>query len=674
MSSSQQNKTPAQRHQELSTQLQHHSILYYSYAQPEITDAQYDALFQELLELEQQHPELVTPQSPSQRVGTEPQDKFTSVEHLAPMYSLDNAFNSAQLEDFERRTSTAEPGSGAYLCELKMDGVAVALTYENGRLTRGATRGNGTRGEDITRNIRTISAIPLQLEHDFPEVLEVRGEVYMELDTFHTYNAQREEEGLAPFANPRNAAAGSLRQLDPRETAKRPLNIFCYGAEIVQGSTPATQQDLLHNLQHWGLRINAEHLYLKEDIREVIQLCSELDAQRDQLPYEIDGVVIKINSLAAQQNLGTTSRAPRWAIAYKFAARQAETTLEEVRFQVGRTGAITPVAKLHPVQLGGVTISRASLHNWDEIARLDIRIGDHVVVERAGDVIPDVVDVLTEQRTGTEQTIPMPNRCPVCDAPVEKLPDEVVPRCQGLECQAQLVGRIKYFVSRQAMDIDGVGEKLIIQLVDAGMITSIADLYALKESELLELERMGEKKAHNVLSAIEESKERPLHQLITGLGIRHVGEHAAKILAREFGSLATLQQADTETLEEIHEIGPQIAASVVHFFASSTNRDVLNQLQERGVRPLNPVSRTPEGVFAGKNVVITGSLEGMSRAQAKEIVESQGGRVSSSVSKNTDFVVVGANPGSKQKKADALEITQLDETQFRSRVAQTDEE
>lgn len=662
--SSSQNKTPAQRHRELCTQLQHHNILYYSYAQPEITDAEYDALFQELLDLERRHPELISPQSPSQRVGAEPLDKFTSVEHLVPMYSLDNAFNSIQLEDFERRINTAEPGSGEYLCELKMDGVAVALTYENGKLTRGATRGNGSRGEDITSNIRTIQAIPLQLEHDFPELLEVRGEVYMELDTFHAYNTQREKDGLAPFANPRNAAAGSLRQLDPRETAKRPLNIFCYGAEIVRGSSPATQKDLLQNLHHWGLRINAEHLYLKKDIQDVIQLCNELNAQRDQLPYEIDGVVIKVNSLAAQQNLGTTSRAPRWAIAYKFAARQAETILEKVLFQVGRTGAITPVAKLHPVQVGGVTISSASLHNWDEIARLDIRTGDHVVVERAGDVIPDVVQVLKEQRTGTEEPIPMPKRCPVCDSPVKKLPDEVVPRCQGLGCQAQLVGRIKYFVSRQAMDIDGVGEKLITQLVDADMITNIADLYALKQNELLKLERMGDKKAHNVLSAIEESKERPLHQLITGLGIRHVGEHAAKILAREFGSLAALQQADTETLEEIHEIGPQIAASVVHFFANPTNRDVLTQLQERGVQPQDPASGMREGAFAGKNVVITGSLEEMSRAQAKEVVENQGGRVSSSVSKNTDYVVVGANPGSKQEKAEALGITQLDEAQF----------
>ncbi|MCA1795935.1 MAG: NAD-dependent DNA ligase LigA [Geobacteraceae bacterium] len=671
MSSSQTNPQ-AQRHQELCTQLQHHNILYYSYAQPEISDAQYDALFQELLELEQKHPELVTPQSPSQRVGSEPLDKFTSVEHLVPMYSLDNAFSPAQLEDFERRVRSAEAESAEYLCELKMDGVAVALTYEHGRLIRGATRGNGTRGEDITSNIRTIQAIPLQLEHDFPELLEVRGEVYMELDTFHAYNTQREEDGLTPFANPRNAAAGSLRQLDPRETAKRPLNIFCYGAEIVRGTTPATQEELLHNLQHWGLRINTEHLYMKEDIPEVIQLCDELDAQRDQLPYEIDGVVIKVNSLAVQQNLGTTSRAPRWAIAYKFAARQAETTLEEVRLQVGRTGAITPVAKLHPVQLGGVTISSASLHNWDEIARLDIRVGDHVVVERAGDVIPDVVRVLKEQRTGAEEPIPMPERCPVCGAPVEKLPDEVVPRCQGLECPAQLVGRIKYFVSRQAMDIDGIGEKLIIQLVEAGMVASIADLYTLKESELLKLERMGEKKAHNILSAIEASKELPLHQLLTGLGIRHVGENAAKILAREFGSLAALEQADTQTLEKIHEIGPQIAASVVHFFASVTNHEVLAQLHEHGLRPRNPEPRKAEGAFAGTNVVITGTLEGMSRAETKKLVEAQGGKVTSSVSKNTDFVIVGENPGSKQVRAEEIGITQLNEAQLRARVTGTD--
>ncbi len=669
---SSQHKTPAQLHQELCSKLHHHNILYYSYARPEITDAQYDRIFQQLLELEQQHPELVSPQSPSQRVGVKPLDKFTSVAHLAPMYSLDNAFSSAQLQDFDHRVRAATPDTDGYLCELKMDGVAVALTYAQGQLIRGATRGNGTHGEDITSNIRTIKSIPLRLQHDFPEVLEVRAEVYMELATFQAYNRQREEEGLAPFANPRNAAAGSLRQLDPRESAKRPLNIFCYGAQIVHGTSPATQEELLHKLQHWGLRINREYLYLKHNMDEVIQLCAELDTQRDTLPYEIDGVVIKVNSLAAQQNLGTTSRAPRWAIAYKFAARQAETTLEEVHFQVGRTGAITPVATLSPVKLGGVTISRASLHNWDEIARLDIRIGDQVVVERAGDVIPDVVQVLPERRTGTEQSIPMPSRCPVCDAPVEKLPDEVVPRCQGLECPAQLVGRIKYFVSRQAMDIEGVGEKLITQLVEAKMVTSIADLYALEENELLQLQRMGTKKAHNVLSAIEASKERPLHQLLTGLGIRHVGEHAAKILAHEFGSLAALQQAEAETLEKIHEIGPQISASVVHFFASAANREVLTQLQAHGVRPQPPTLEMRAGEFAGKNVVITGTLEGMSRATAKKLVETQGGRVSSSVSSNTDFVVVGANPGSKQVRAEALGITQLDEAQFRAMVAQAD--
>lgn len=419
-------KSPQQRHRELCRQLQQHSILYYSYASPTISDAEYDALFQQLLELEREHPELVSAQSPSQRIGAEPLEKFTSVEHFAPMLSLDNAFSAEQLRDFDHRVRTGAPDSGAYLCELKMDGVAVALTYEHGNLVRCATRGNGIRGEDITSNIRTIASVPLQLQHDYPEIMEVRGEVYMDTDAFQTFNAQREENGLAVFANPRNATSGSLRQLDPRETAKRPLNIFCYGAEIIFGEKPATQHQLLLKLQRWGLRINHAHLYLETSIETINELCATLNTQREQLNYEIDGVVVKVNSLAAQQSLGATSRAPRWAIAYKFAARQAHTTLDAVHFQVGRTGAITPVASLHPVQVGGVTISRASLHNWDEITRLDIRIGDHVVVERAGDVIPDVVKVLTEQRSGNEKPIPMPANCPVC---VETLLFKSEPQC-----------------------------------------------------------------------------------------------------------------------------------------------------------------------------------------------------------------------------------------------------
>lgn len=491
----------------------------------------------------------------------------------------------------------------------------------------------------------------------------------MDTEAFQTYNAQREEDGLTVFANPRNATSGSLRQLDPRETAQRPLNIFCYGAEIIAGEKPATQHELLRKLQHWGLRINHAHLYLETSMEKVLELCATLDAKREQLNYEIDGVVVKVNSLAAQQRLGATSRAPRWAIAYKFAARQAHTTLEAVQFQVGRTGAITPVASLHPVQVGGVTISRASLHNWDEIARLDIRIGDHVVVERAGDVIPSVVKVLRAQRTGGEKPIPMPESCPVCGAPVVKLPDEVIPRCQGLECPAQLSGRLKYFVSRQAMDIDGIGEKLIAQLVETGMVANIADLYTLKEAELVTLERMGKKKAHNILTAIEASKNRPLHQLITGLAIRHVGIHAAKILAREFGSLEALQRADAHTLETIHEIGPQIAASVVHFFTSPANRQVLERLHQLGVQPENPPALRHQGVLEGMHVVITGTLANLSRTEAKELVEAHGGRVSGSVSKNTSFVVVGENPGSKQKKAAELGIPQLSEAEFRQRLA-----
>ena len=653
-----------QRYHDLCRRLRHHNIMYYSYDRPEITDAEYDALFRELLAIEHEHPELITPDSPSQRVGAEPLEKFSSIEHLVPMLSLDNAFNAGELRDFQRRIPATQPQDTQYLCELKMDGVAVALTYENGKLVRGATRGNGLRGEDITSNIRTIQSIPLQLEHDFPEMLEVRGEVYIELKAFHELNRQREEEGLPAFANPRNAAAGSLRQLDPRESAKRPLNIFCYGAQIVRGATPATQHELLLKLQHWGLRINQRNLFLKSSMEEVISLCAQLNAERDHLAYEIDGVVVKVNSLEAQQLLGATSRAPRWAIAYKFAARQAETTLEQVVFQVGRTGAITPVALLHPVRVGGVTISRASLHNWDEIARLDIRTGDRVIVERAGDVIPDIVKVLTQRRSGSEQPIPMPEYCPVCGAAVVKLPDEVVPRCQGLDCPAQLAGRLKHFASRQAMDIDGLGEKLIAQLIESGMVENIADLYTLKAQDLLKLERMGQKKAQNVLSAIAASKKRSLHQLITGLGIRHVGEHAAKILAHRFDSLEALQQATAAELEQIHEIGPQIAASVVHFFAGSANRHVLERLSQLGIEPGTTRMASKQQALEGVSVVVTGTLSSMSRTEAKKLIEEQGGKVSGSVSRNTGFVVVGENPGSKQKRAEELGITQLNEAEF----------
>ncbi|MDY0211547.1 MAG: NAD-dependent DNA ligase LigA [Desulfuromonadaceae bacterium] len=663
-------KSLQQRHHELCRQLQQHSILYYSYARPTISDAEYDVLFQQLLKLEREHPELVSTQSPSQRIGAEPLEKFISVEHFAPMLSLDNAFSVEHLRDFDRRVHAGAPDNSEYLCELKMDGVAVALTYEHGNLVRCATRGNGFRGEDITSNIRTIASVPLQLQHDYPEIMEVRAEVYMDRDAFKAFNAQREEEGLTVFANPRNATSGSLRQLDPRETAKRPLNIFCYGAEIIAEKKPTTQHELLLKLQHWGLRINHAHLYLETSMEKVSELCATLDTQREQLNYEIDGVVVKVNSLAIQQSLGATSRAPRWAIAYKFAARQAQTTLDTVHFQVGRTGAITPVASLHPVQVGGVTISRASLHNWDEIARLDIRIGDHVVVERAGDVIPDVVKVLIEERTGREAPILMPENCPVCGAPVIKLPDEVIPRCQGLECPAQLSGRLKYFVSRQAMDIDGIGEKLIGQLVEAGMVANIADIYTLNEAELITLERMGEKKAHNILRAIEASKRRPLHQLITGLGIRHVGVHAAKILAREFGSLEALQQADAQKLEAIHEIGPQIAASVVHFFANLANQQIFKRLHQLGVHPETQVAIRHQGKLEGMHVVITGTLPTLSRTEAKNLIEEHGGRVNSSVSKNTSFVVVGENPGSKQKKAAELGIPQLSEAEFLQRIAE----
>ncbi|SDD90213.1 NAD-dependent DNA ligase LigA [Desulfuromonas thiophila] len=654
------------RHQQLCRQLHHHSWRYHSLDQPEITDAAYDALFGELRQIETRYPQLITPDSPSQRVGSPPDSAFSSVGHLQPMLSLDNAFDETGLREFDQRLRShlqlADPID--YLCELKMDGVAVALRYEQGRLAMAATRGDGHSGEDIRANIRTLATVPLRLRPGAPDLLEVRGEVYMELAAFRQLNQQREEQGQNAFANPRNAAAGSLRQLDPHETARRPLKIFCYGVGACSATLPDRQQQVLLQLQDWGLRINRSHLYPATGIEAVWQLCQRLAGLRETLPYEIDGLVVKVDQLALHDRLGSTSRAPRWAIAYKFAARQGRTRLRQVQLQVGRTGAITPVALLEPVSVGGVTISRASLHNWDEIARLDVRIGDEVIVERAGDVIPDLVAVVSERRDGSEQPIPLPQQCPVCGAPVARLRDEVVPRCQGLRCPAQLKGQLKHFVSRQGMDIDGLGEKIIEQLLGQGLVHTLADLYQLRSEQLLPLERMGAKKAANLLAAIDASKTRPLHRLLAALGIRHVGEHVARLLAEAFGTLDALMAASAEELQQIHAIGPQVSDSLQHFFANPDNRAVLQQLHNSGVRPpaaSAPAPPTATGIFAGKTLVLTGTLQQLSRSEAKSHIEAAGGRVSSALSGKTDYLVVGENPGSKLRQAETLGVPCLSE-------------
>jgi DNA ligase (NAD+) len=657
------------RYRQLCSELHRHSRLYYTYDRPEISDAEYDRLFRELVELETAHPELVTPSSPSLRVGAPPLEQFTPVLHGQPMLSLGNALNEEELVEFDARIrrflGRDEPVR--YACEPKIDGVAVELVYRDGVLEIGSTRGDGTTGEGITENLRTIPSVPLLLNGEPPELLEVRGEVYIDLADFQSFNQEREEEGLQVFANPRNAAAGSLRQLNSSITAKRPLKIFCYGVGRLSGEPPASHYELLKRFQQWGLRVNLEHTRTFEGIDPVAEYFRQMQSLRDRLPYEIDGLVVKVDALALQRELGEKTRTPRWAIACKFPPRQATTVVEDIVLQVGRTGAITPVAQLRPVEISGVTVSRASLHNWDEIARLDVMVGDTVVIERAGDVIPDVVKVLPEHRNGKEYSVPLPESCPVCQGPVAKLEGEVVPRCQELSCPARLRESIKHFVSRRAMDIDGLGERTIGQLLKQNLIHSVADLYHLTKEDLLGCERFADKSAKKLLKAITASKTRPLGRFLFALGIRHVGEHLAGLLARQFGSLEELSRATREELLAIHEIGPQVADSVTDFFAKPRNREILSALQQAGVTP-QIEERRHGGPFDGKTFVFTGSLTRFSRKQAQETVERLGGRASGSVSKKTDWVIAGEAAGSKLDKARQLGIQILSEEEFLNMV------
>jgi len=664
------NKTrDERRYRQLCDELHRHNVLYYTHDRPEISDAEYDRLFRELLELEKAHPGLVSPSSPSHRVGAAPLDQFTPVRHGLPMLSLENALDEEELRDFDARVrrflSRDEPVR--YVCEPKIDGVAVELVYRHGILEVGSTRGDGTTGEGITENLRTIPSIPLVLSGDAPELLEVRGEVYIDLADFQAFNQEREEEGLQVFANPRNAAAGSLRQLDSAVTAKRPLKMFCYGQGRLSGEPPAGHYALLQRLQTWGLRVNLEYTRIFDGIEAVVDYFRQMQELRDRLPYEIDGLVVKVDDLALQRELGEKTRTPRWAIACKFAPRQAVTLVEDIILQVGRTGAITPVAQLKPVEVSGVTVSRASLHNWDEIARLDVMIGDTVVVERAGDVIPDVVKVLPEHRTGAERSVPLPQTCPACGGPVVKLEGEVVPRCQELSCPARLLESIKHFVSRRAMDIDGLGERTLEQLLNRGLINSVADLYHLTKNDLLGCERFADKSAEKLVKAIAASKNRPLGRFLFALGIRHVGEHLANLLARQFGSLDELAQAKHNDLLAVHEVGPQVADSVTDFFQKPRNRQILDDLLAAGVTPQAEEKRSG-GPLTGKTFVFTGSLTMFSRKQAQDTVERLGGRASGSVSKKTDYVVAGEAAGSKLDKARQLGIPILTEEEFLQRI------
>jgi len=660
-----------QRHLELCELLHRHNHLYHSLDRPEISDSRYDALFRELLELEARYPRLRTETSPSRRVGAAPVAKFEPVAHSVPMLSLENAGSLEELREFDARIKRAlgRRENLTYVCEPKMDGVAVELVYRGGRFSLGSTRGDGTTGENITDNLRTIAQIPLRLQPPAPELLEVRGEVYMELENFRLLNERRTEEGETVFANPRNATAGSLRQLDSKLSARRPLCIFCYGIGRMEGEAPDSHAEMLGHLQSLGLRVNAPMTLTRDSVEGVWEYFRQLEARRDSLPFEIDGMVVKVDSRALQQELGEKSRTPRWAVALKFPPRQAVTRVEDIRMQVGRTGAITPVAHLSPVEVGGVMVSRASLHNWDEIERLGVRIGDRVVVERAGDVIPDLVRVLLEERTGDERELPAPQSCPACGSPVSRLEGEVVPRCQGLSCPARLKEGIKHFASRRAMDIEGLGDRYVDQMLALNLVQSVADLYKLSREDLFQFERMGERLADKLLAAIGQSRSRPLERLLFALGIRHVGEHVAKILARHFGSLEALSEATGEELCALHEIGPQVAQSLTGFFASARNKEILRSLKESGIDPESD-TRISSDLLAGRTFVFTGTLSRLSRQEAQSRVEALGGRASNSVSKRTGFVVAGQDAGSKLTKARELGVTVLSEEEFLRRISE----
>ncbi len=653
-----------ERGNDLRRAIEHHNYCYYVLDDPEIPDADYDRLLRELQQLEQQYTELITPDSPTQRVGAAPASGFTEVEHRVPMLSLDNAFSDEEVVAFDRRLrERLEIDTVGYVAEPKLDGLAVSLRYEDGRLVRGSTRGDGTRGEDVTHNIRTIDAVPLRLRgQNWPAVLEVRGEVFMPKAGFEAFNRQAVAHGERTFANPRNAAAGSLRQLDPKVTAKRPLDIFCYAlGEVDGGETPECQNTLLAWLRDLGLRTSPEWRRV-EAVTGCLQYYRNLQWRRDDLDYEIDGVVYKVDHFGQRRTLGTVARAPRWAIAHKFPAREAVTRVLAIEVQVGRTGALTPVARLAPVTVGGVTVTNATLHNLDEIRRKDVRVGDTVTVRRAGDVIPEVVRVVTEQRPADAAEFDMPDACPVCGSAVERVDGEAVHRCVGvLFCPAQRRESLRHFASRRAMDIDGLGDKRIEQLVDRERVSSPADLYRLDAATLAGLDRMAAKSAANLIAALERSKATTLARFLYALGIRDVGEATAQALAAHFGTLEALQQADEEALQAVPDIGPVVAAHVHAFFREKHNRDVINRLLQAGIHWPDVARRREAAPLSGRSVVLTGTLEAFTRDEAKARLEALGAKVTGSVSGNTDYVVAGVNPGGKLAKARELDVPIIDE-------------
>ncbi len=669
MAGEQKSRGAADRVEDLREQIRYHNHLYHALDSPEIPDVEYDRMMRELQVLEAEHPELITADSPTQRVGAEPISAFATIEHRVPMLSLDNAFSEQEVQDFNRRILTrldlAEDEVIEFAAEPKLDGAAVSLLYEQGVLSRAATRGDGTRGEDITHNVRTIESVPLRLIGEgYPAVLEVRGEVFMPKAGFDAFNDAARMKGEKTFVNPRNAAAGSLRQLDPRLTAERPLDMYAYSVgQFDGGALPATHSGVLDALQSWGLKVCPERRVV-EGSQGCLEFYADIGSRRASLSYDIDGVVYKVNRLDMQRDLGFVSRAPRWAVAHKFPAQEEMTVVENVEFQVGRTGALTPVARLQPVFVGGVTVSNATLHNIDELHRKDVRVGDTVIIRRAGDVIPEVVQVVAIKRPKGTKAVSLPEHCPVCGSSVMRIDEEAVARCTGgLFCAAQRSEALKHFVSRKAMDIEGLGAKVIEQLVDMDRIKTPADIFTLSRDELADMERLGEKSASNLIDAIERSKSTTLQRFLFGLGIREVGEATALSLAEHFGKLESIMAADIEALERVPDVGPIVASRIRAFFDEPHNREVIQRLVDAGVRweEKEPQTAPENGALTGKTFVLTGTLPNMTRDEAKNRIQSLGGKVTTSVSKRTSFVVAGDKAGSKLTKAQSLEVPILDE-------------
>ena len=668
----QKRQSVPQQVEKLRGEIRRHEELYYVQDDPEISDAEYDALLEKLQKLEQQHPDQITPDSPTQRVGGKPAEGFSQVVHRRPMLSLDNSYNLEELRAFDLRCQRLADGKSVdYVAELKIDGLSLSLHYENQLLRRGVTRGDGRIGEDVTLNARTIRSIPLKLRSEISNLksqnsdLEVRGEAFIPRKVFERINAEREEQDEPCFANPRNAAAGTIRQLDPKITASRKLEMFAYDLLAGERKPFATHWDALNWLESAGFKVSQERK-LCSSIEEVIEFAGKIEAQRDDLDYEIDGLVVKVNSTALQDEFGTTNKAPRWAIAYKYAARQATTRVLSIAVQVGRTGALTPVANLEPVSLAGTTVARATLHNPDEVKRLGIRIGDWVLIEKGGDVIPKVLKVIESKRTGNEKIFRMPRKCPVCGGEISKPEGEVVSRCVAADCPAQLMGSLLHFASRRAMRIEGLGESLVDQFVRNGKVRDAGDLYSLTLDDIASLERMAEKSASNLLAQIEASKHRELSNLIYALGLRHVGDRTATTLARQFGSLAALSKATVEELDDVPEIGLTVAQSVRDWFDDPGNVELCRRLEAAGLTTkMEQTSEPTDQSLAGKLFVLTGTLAGYNRDEARAVIEARGGRVTSSVSKKTDYVVAGEEAGSKLDKATELGVAVIDEAAFK---------